>query len=218
MNTPAKRIPSHGTDQFGQRYAYDFLKLQKGKPFKSSTLKYCLVGIPIKSCYCWREDIHACLDGEVVEVKDDVKEPTRLHPFIDYLKIIRRSSRISRQLSQQSGNEFDFHSIGGNYIILKHDNCFSLYAHLHPGTISVKLGQRIREGDYLGKVGHTGNSTSPHLHFHLMDSVNALQAKGIPCSFRELEVQESDGWRKKTGDIPEFNKKFRYAEGFQQPT
>ncbi len=212
VNTPARRIPSHGTDLFGQRYAYDFLKLKRKKPFKASVLRYCLIGIPIKSCYCWREEIHACLEGEVVEVIDGLKEPGRVHPIADYLKMLSWSARISKQLSQPSGNVFKSHAIAGNYIILKHDGFFSLYAHLHPGTVAVKLGQRVKEGDYLGKVGHTGNSTSPHLHFHLMDSINPMQAKGIPCSFRELEIQESDGWRKVTGTIPEYNTVFRYAD------
>ena len=209
VNTPARRIPSHGTDLFGQRYAYDFLKLKGKKPFKASALRYSLIGIPIKSCYCWREDIHACLEGEVVEAIDGLKEPRRLHPLADYLKVLSRSARISKQLSQPSENVFKSHAIAGNYIILKHDGFFSFYAHLHPGTVAVKLGQRVKEGDYLGKVGHTGNSTSPHLHFHLMDSINPMQAKGIPCSFRELEVQRSDGWRKVTGAIPEYNTVFR---------
>ena len=63
------------------------------------------------------------------------------------------------------------------------------FAHLQPGSVSVAAGQRVRAGDLLGRVGHTGNSTSPHLHFQLMDSADLLQAHGIACAFTAYEVR-----------------------------
>ncbi len=218
LNTPARRIPSHGTDLFGQRYAYDFLKLHKGKPFKGSVLKYILLGIPVRNCYCWKKEIYACLEGEVVEAIDGVKEPDRVHPIYDFIRMLIKSAQTSKQLARPDKYDFHSHTLAGNYIIIKHDGFFSFYAHLHHGTVAVKTGQRVREGDYLGRVGHTGNSTSPHQHFHLMDSEKPMQAKGIPCSFRELEVQEEEGWRKVAGAIPEYGKTIRRADGIQQPT
>jgi murein DD-endopeptidase MepM/ murein hydrolase activator NlpD len=58
---------------------------------------------------------------------------------------------------------------------------YALYAHLAPGTVAVASGQQVRAGEVLGRVGHSGNSTAPHLHFHLMDSANPLHARGILC-------------------------------------
>ncbi|WP_353826570.1 M23 family metallopeptidase [Agromyces sp. SYSU T0242] len=40
--------------------------------------------------------------------------------------------------------------------------------------------QRVASSDLLGRVGHTGNSTAPHLHFQLMDSAGLMTANGIP--------------------------------------
>jgi murein DD-endopeptidase MepM/ murein hydrolase activator NlpD len=42
---------------------------------------------------------------------------------------------------------------------------FGVFAHLAPGTVSVTTGQEVRAGEVIGRVGHTGNSTAPHLHF-----------------------------------------------------
>ena len=60
---------------------------------------------------------------------------------------------------------------------------YALYAHLAPGSVAVSPGQRVRVGEVLGRVGHSGNSTAPHLHFQLMDSPDPWQARGIPCAF-----------------------------------
>ena len=57
-----------------------------------------------------------------------------------------------------------FNQVYGNYVIISHINGYqSLYAHLH--TATVKVGQRINQGEKLGLVGSTGYSTGPHLHF-----------------------------------------------------
>jgi murein DD-endopeptidase MepM/ murein hydrolase activator NlpD len=62
---------------------------------------------------------------------------------------------------------------------------------LAPGSVAVTRGQQVRAGEVLGRVGHTGNSTAPHLHFQLMDSADPLQAKGIPCAFAEYLVERT---------------------------
>src|SRR6516165_10475365 len=56
-NTPGSKIPSHGTDQLGERYAFDFLQVdwaRTGKPFyHTSFLRYLLFGVPLNKCYGW---------------------------------------------------------------------------------------------------------------------------------------------------------------------
>ena len=65
--------------------------------------------------------------------------------------------------------------IGGGY--------FALFAHLETGTVAVKRGDRIKAGQVIGRVGDTGNSDAPHLHFHVMDGPSPLAANGIPYAF-----------------------------------
>jgi hypothetical protein len=57
---------------------------------------------------------------------------------------------------------------------------FALYAHLQPGSIRVKEGERVERGQVLGLVGNSGNSDAPHLHFHVMDGPSPLASNGLP--------------------------------------
>ncbi|WP_431784812.1 M23 family metallopeptidase [Streptomyces chumphonensis] len=78
----------------------------------------------------------------------------------------------------------------GNNIVVKHnDGTFTQYGHL--SAIGVSVGQSVSAGAEIGKVGSTGNSTGPHLHFEArstaaygsdMDPVNYLRGKGVPLS------------------------------------
>jgi hypothetical protein len=72
-------------------------------------------------------------------------------------------------------------TIGGNRVVLDlGGGRFALYAHLQPGSLRVKVGDRVTRGQVLGLVGNSGNSTEPHLHFHLSDSVSPLGSEGLP--------------------------------------
>ena len=52
-------------------------------------------------------------------------------------------------------------------MLIKHESGYALYAHLDTGSIRVKVGDKVQRGQIVGKVGNTGNSTGPHLHFQL---------------------------------------------------
>ena len=69
----------------------------------------------------------------------------------------------------------------GNHVILKLGHgVFAGYAHLVPGSVRVHRGERVREGQVLGKLGNSGASTGPHLHFQLMNHPSLLDADGLP--------------------------------------
>lgn len=78
---------------------------------------------------------------------------------------------------------------GGNYVVVrKAKNVFAFYAHMQPGSARVKVGQRVKAGQVLGRLGNTGNSNAPHLHFHMMDGPDPLASNGIPYTFRRFGV------------------------------
>ena len=213
-HTPAQKIPSHGSDTLGQRYAYDFLRTDYQADmhfFKDSNFKYWLVGVPTSNCYCWKEPVYAPFDGEVILTKDGIREKTRLHPVLDLLSVVKNTISATAKAVFFGTKEINLYIYLGNHIILKHDNVYAFFAHLYPNSVSVNVGQTVREGDVLGKVGHTGNSTAPHLHFHLMDSSDLLTAKGLPCAFKAYEVYEQGRWKCVFNGIPRYNERFRYV-------
>ena len=57
---------------------------------------------------------------------------------------------------------------------------FATYAHLQPGSLPVREGDRVATGQLLGRVGNTGNSFAPHLHFQLSDGPDLTTATSLP--------------------------------------
>ncbi|HEX2660814.1 MAG TPA: M23 family metallopeptidase, partial [Polyangia bacterium] len=80
-------------------------------------------------------------------------------------------------------------SAPGNYVVEQlDDGRFALYAHMRPGSPRVKVGDRVRRGQVLGLVGNSGNSTGPHLHFHITDGPSPLGSNGLPYVFDRFDL------------------------------
>jgi len=81
-------------------------------------------------------------------------------------------------------------TISGNYILLElGDGEYAVYAHLQPGSLRVKKGDRVRRRQILALVGNTGNSSEPHLHFHIADRPRAIDAEGVPYAFASFRLE-----------------------------
>ena len=73
----------------------------------------------------------------------------------------------------------------GNHVVLDlgHGE-YALLAHMQRGSVRVRVGDRVRTGDVLGLTGNSGNSSEPHLHFHVQDRPGLFGgARGLPVSF-----------------------------------
>lgn len=200
-NTPGFKVPSHGTDMLGQTYAYDLLQIdwRYPKSFRFFTKPYLLallMGVQLKDCLGWLQPIYAPFDAEVVETADGVKERDPVH-FLRDMAIVLKNGMFFKAKSNE-----DLKPVLGNYIILKGDQCYAFFAHGHTGSIRVKPGERVTSGQQLAEVGHSGNSTAPHLHFQLMDGPELMDAKGLPCCFREYELFQDGEWCKISNGIP----------------
>ena len=196
--TPADRIPSHGTDLLGQRYAYDLVRTDHRRGFHvhpAGTLRFLLTGGRTRDCYGWGQPVHAALDGVIVQAVDGVAERQRLHPVRESWVAVTTTVRFARRGLDPAG-------LAGNHVIMETAGTYALYAHLAPGSVAVARGQQVRAGEVLGRVGHTGNSTAPHLHFHLMDSADPLRARGIPCAFAAYLVERDGQWQAVERGIP----------------
>ncbi len=124
-----------------QRFAIDFAKVDnKGLLYKNE-------GHKNSEHNCYGEDVIAVSDGVVVGLLDSIKE----HP----------SPPI---ISEKHG----FRDFTGNMVLLDIGNgIIASYAHLIPNSIAVNVGDTLEKGDLIGRIGNSGSSTAPHLHFHL---------------------------------------------------
>src|SRR6266849_1776311 len=66
------------------------------------------------------------------------------------------------------------------------------YAHLQRANVKVTAGSKVKSGDLLGKVGNTGNTSAPHLHFHVMDGPSPLLSNGIPYIISHFKMTAID--------------------------
>ena len=77
----------------------------------------------------------------------------------------------------------------GNSVILDLGaHRYALYAHMQPGSIKVRSGEKVHLGQVIGLVGDTGNSIVPHLHFQVTDGPSSLSSNGLPYEITEFQV------------------------------
>jgi hypothetical protein len=201
LQTPAHRIPSHGTDAFGQRFAYDIVRTDDRAGIHvhpAGTLRWLVAGGRTRDCYGWGQPVHAAAAGEVVTTVDGIAERARVHPLLELWFLYRTTRRFRR-----AGPAAEPAQLAGNHVIVRTGDLFALYAHLAPGSVAVREGDSVCAGEVVGELGHSGNSTAPHLHFHLMDSADPWRARGVPCAFADYLVQREHGWEPVHAGIPQ---------------
>ena len=199
--TPAYRIPSHGTDVLGMRYAYDFIRTDHRRGTRvhpAGPLRWLLLGGRTEECYGWGATVHAAAPGEVVAAVDGVVERPRVRPVTDTFAALRTARRVAAARAP-----FDPRDLAGNHVMIRSGDVVALYAHLVTGSLAVRVGEHVSLGAPIGRVGHSGNSTAPHLHFQLMDSADPQRARGVPCAFAAYDVVDGDTRRRVRSGIPE---------------
>lgn len=119
--------------------------------------------------YGYGADVLAVADATVASAGEGIAEPP--------------------SLEQGAARKVPLEDAAGNYVSLDlGDGRFAFYEHLKPGSIHVKPGQHVARGDVIGQLGFTGESTGPHLHFHVSDANAPLAAEGLPYALASLRV------------------------------
>jgi len=117
-------------------------------------------GKALSDYHCWNQDLLAPADATVVNVVDG--------------------------LPDQAIGSRDPQNAAGNHLVLDFGrNEYGVLAHFQQNSIQVKTGDLVKTGQLLGRCGNSGNTTEPHLHFHLQNSDRFGHGEGLPASFQQ---------------------------------
>lgn len=188
QNSPARRIPSHGSELFGETYAIDFIGVDDNH--RSSAVRDWRTRVTKESPHRFvgfGRPILAPVSGVVSVVHDgEPDHAARRSPF----------ALIPYALSQRSRIQEGMGAVAGNHIVISvADGIHVALVHLKKASIRVSRGQAVNPGDHLADCGNSGNSTEPHVHMQAMDRADPTQARGIPMvfdRFREWQPNESE--------------------------
>jgi murein DD-endopeptidase MepM/ murein hydrolase activator NlpD len=171
-----------GRARLPTRFAADWLKFgSDGRLVKGDSTRN-------ENWYGYREPLLAVAAGTVVEAKDGIPEnKARSDPVVP----------------------ITIANVTGNHVVLDlGDGWHALYAHLSTGSVKVKRGDRVQAGQEIGRLGDSGGSDTPHLHFELSDGLPSAGAEGAPFvleSFEHLDTLTDlgrifrDPWTPKPG-------------------
>lgn len=72
----------------------------------------------------------------------------------------------------------------GNHVVLDFGNGeFAFLGHMREGSVRVQPGTKVAAGEELGRCGNSGNTSEPHLHFHLQTTADLSDGEGLPAFF-----------------------------------
>ena len=158
-------LSADGRLYLAQRFAIDWIQFGKNGELGFGE------GAENRDYSAYGAAVLAVAAGRVCGIKDGIPEnkpPTRAVPIT---------------LETVAGNNVCLDLGGGRY---------AHYAHLQPGSIRVKLGDRVKPGQVLALLGNSGNSDAPHLHFQITDGPSFVQSEGMPYLLPSF-VEEGQG-------------------------
>lgn len=176
-NSPARRVPSHGTHLMGTTYAIDLVPVDARGRSAPSSWRALVAPEPPRRFVGFGAPVLAPCTGRVVVALDGEQDhAARRSPLVLVPYMLGQARRLRGGARAVAGNHvvIDMGS-GGPFVLL---------AHLRQGSVRVRPGDRVHDGDLLAECGNSGNSTEPHVHVQVTDSTRWAVARGLPLAFR----------------------------------
>lgn len=174
-NSPASRVPSHGTELFATAQALDLVPVDDRGRTAPVGLRALLFPQRPEEFPGFGREVLSPAPGIVHAVHDGEAD----HPAHRGLPSLRYALTQSRRAAA------GWASLAGNHVLIRlgppQDRVFLALCHLRRGSIEVVPGETVETGRLLARCGNSGNSTEPHLHLQLMD--HADPATATPVAF-----------------------------------
>jgi len=174
QNSPANRVPSHGTTLFATSYAIDFVPVNDAGRTAPITFGSLVRPEPPERFPGFGRALLAPIEGIVVAAHDT--EPDHA--------AYRGLPSISYALTQHRRAGAGWVALAGNHVLIESSGGVVALCHLQQGSIEVRPGQRAHVGDVLGRCGNSGNSTEPHVHVQAIDNRDVERANAVRLTFR----------------------------------
>ena len=173
QNSPANRVPSHGTTSFASTYAIDFVPVDDGGRTAPITFQSLMRPEAPELFPGFGRPIYSPTTGVVVAEHDGLRD----HPAY------RGMSSLSYALGQRNRAASGWIALAGNHVAIDTGSAIVFLCHLRQGTVKVGVGQQVQLGEPIAECGNTGNSTEPHLHLQVTDTLRIEQASAVPITF-----------------------------------
>jgi hypothetical protein len=178
-------VDSHHRLNPSTEFASDFFRIDgDGREYKGDRMD-------AGAWYGWGQPVLAAADGVVTRViAGEVQDRQAFAPHLGETPQAA-GQRIEAQAVARLKADFAAAN-AGNLIVIRHEaggtTEYSAYGHLKPGSVSVKVGDHIVQGQKIAEVGDTGDSPVVHLHFQVNAGPNPFFDRSLPVSFANLRA------------------------------
>ena len=174
QNSPANRVPSHGTALFASSHAIDFVPVDaygRSAPFRLASL---FRPEPPELFTGFGRPVLSPASGVVVAVRDGEADHDAFRGFPSIAYALTQGRRAADGWAALAGNHVVIAIEGGAFVAV---------CHLRQSSVTVDQGQPITVGTPVGQCGNSGNSTEPHVHLQAMDSPDPASATAVAITF-----------------------------------
>lgn len=155
-----------GKPQLASRYAIDWMQVRNGALYSGDERK-------VHSFFSFGKPVLAVADAIVIHIKDGLPDNVPGH-FANYHPAV----------------QMNLDTIPGNTIVLDLGNgLFAHYMHLEAGSLRVKVGDHVRRGEVLARIGCSGDARGPHLHFQISSSPQFWAGEGVPYLIGHFRIE-----------------------------
>lgn len=174
QNSPADRVPSHGTTAFASSHAIDFVPVDlRGRTAPIAPATLVRPEAPERFPGFGRT-VLAPVSGLVIATRDKDRDHDAYRGLPSIRYALTQSRRATAGWPALAGNHVLIRTPAGPVVAL---------CHLQRDSLRVRAGQEVRVGQVLARCGNTGNSTEPHLHVQVIDRADPVRAEPVPLSF-----------------------------------